>query len=155
MTPKGSSLQSEVQSDVEGARIIDGKATAASVRAEVARAAAQLIENGFQPGLSVVLVGDDAPSQVYVRNKEKAAAAAGFRSETVRLAGDTSQAELEATVERLNADPNVHGILVQLPLPAALDAIPVIARLAPHKDVDGLTAHNVAALFMGQEIGRL
>lgn len=130
--------------------ILDGKATALAVRADVTRVTAELAQKGIVPGLSVVIVGEDPASQVYVRNKEKAAEKAGFRAETVRLPADTSQATLEAEVDRLVADDAVHGILVQLPLPKGLDESAVLNRLAPHKDVDGLTAANVAALSMGQ-----
>ena len=133
------------------ARILDGKATAALVREDVRRGAAQLlVERGVQPGLAVVLVGDDPASHVYVKNKDKAAHDAGFAVRTERLPATSTMAELLAVVERLNADKSVHGILVQLPLPAHLDASVVLERINPHKDVDGLHAHNVAALAMGR-----
>jgi methylenetetrahydrofolate dehydrogenase (NADP+)/methenyltetrahydrofolate cyclohydrolase len=133
------------------ARILDGKATAALVREDVRRGAAQLLaERGVQPGLAVVLVGDDPASHVYVKNKDKAAHEVGFAVRTERLPATSTLAELLAVVERLNADASVHGILVQLPLPAHLDASVVIERIDPRKDVDGLHAHNVAALAMGR-----
>lgn len=132
---------------------IDGKATALAVRADVAAAAARLIERGLQPGLAVVLVGDDPASHVYVRNKDKAAHAAGFAVRTERLPATTSQAELMALVERLNADRSVHGILVQLPLPEGLDADLVVRAIDPAKDVDGLTPENVAKLVLGDDSG--
>ena len=133
------------------ARILDGKATAALVRNDVRRGAAQLLaERGVQPGLAVVLVGDDPASHVYVKNKDKAAHEVGFAVRTERLPATSTLAELLAVVERLNADASVHGILVQLPLPAHLDASVVIERIDPRKDVDGLHAHNVAALAMGR-----
>jgi len=133
------------------ARILDGKATAALVRDDVRRGAAQLLaERGVQPGLAVVLVGDDPASHVYVKNKDKAAHEVGFAVRTERLPATTTLAELLAVVERLNADASVHGILVQLPLPSHLDASVVIERIDPRKDVDGLHAHNVAALAMGR-----
>ncbi|MFT5049875.1 MAG: methylenetetrahydrofolate dehydrogenase (NADP+)/methenyltetrahydrofolate cyclohydrolase [Chlamydiales bacterium] len=132
------------------AQILDGKATAKAVRAEVRVAVDRLSERGIQPGLCVVLVGEDPASQVYVRNKDRAAVDAGFVARTVRLPADTSQAELEAKVEQLSADESVHGILVQLPLPAGLDADPVLARLDPAKDVDGLLPASVAALVLGR-----
>ncbi|MEE8467899.1 MAG: bifunctional 5,10-methylenetetrahydrofolate dehydrogenase/5,10-methenyltetrahydrofolate cyclohydrolase [Planctomycetota bacterium] len=133
------------------ARILDGKATALAVREDVRLGALRLAERcDLRPGLTVVLVGDDAPSQIYVRNKDRAATQAGFQVETLRLPASTSQGDLEAHVERLNADPSVHGILVQLPLPRGLDAHPVIERISPAKDVDGLTSANVAALVSGR-----
>ncbi|OYW09021.1 MAG: bifunctional methylenetetrahydrofolate dehydrogenase/methenyltetrahydrofolate cyclohydrolase, partial [Acidiphilium sp. 37-67-22] len=125
------------------ARIIDGKAVAASLRAEVAARVAAL---RYAPGLVVVLVGADPASQVYVRNKERAAAAAGIAGETIRLPATTSQAELLAVIDRLNRDGAVDGILVQLPLPAGLDAGAVIRAIDPAKDVDGFHPDNVAAL---------
>ncbi|OYV82690.1 MAG: bifunctional methylenetetrahydrofolate dehydrogenase/methenyltetrahydrofolate cyclohydrolase, partial [Acidiphilium sp. 21-68-69] len=128
------------------ARIIDGKAVAASLRAEVAARAAAL---RYAPGLVVVLVGADPASQVYVRNKERAAAAAGIAGETIRLPATTSQAELLAVIDRLNRDGAVDGILVQLPLPAGLDAGAVIRAIDPAKDVDGFHPDNVAALALG------
>jgi methylenetetrahydrofolate dehydrogenase (NADP+)/methenyltetrahydrofolate cyclohydrolase len=133
-----------------GARILDGKATAAAVRAEVRTRALNLAARGRTPGLAVILVGDDPASHVYVRNKDKAAHEAGFHVRTRNLAATTTQAELEAVVCEVNDDPTVHGILVQLPLPKGLDPDAVIARIDPAKDVDGLTAANVAALAMGR-----
>ena len=139
--------------NAELGRRIDGKAIAAEVRAEVAQAVAKLRARGIEPGLSVILVGEDPASQVYVRNKDKAATEAGFRVDTVRLAAETSQRELLAVVERLNGDGGVHGILCQLPLPTGgdLDADAVVRALDPAKDVDGLHPENVAALAMGLE----
>ena len=134
----------------EGALILDGKATARAVREEVRSGAQRLAARGVRPGLGVVLVGEDPASQIYVRNKDKAAREAGFEMATVRLPAHTSQAELQAQVEGLNADPSVHGILVQLPLPAGLDPAPVVDLIDPAKDVDGLTPANVAALVMGR-----
>lgn len=136
-----------------GARIIDGKATAKAVREEVRERAAALAERGVQPGLTVVLVGEDAASQVYVRNKDRAATQAGFQVDTVRLPATAKQRELLDVVERLNADDSVHGILVQLPLPDGgdLDSAEVVRALDPQKDVDGLHPDNVAALVTGAE----
>ncbi len=128
------------------ARVIDGKAVAAALRAEVAARAATL---PYAPGLAVVLVGEDPASQVYVRNKERAAKAAGFASETIRLPASASQAELLALIARLNHDPAVDGILVQLPLPAGIDPQAVIRAIDPAKDVDGFYPDNVAALALG------
>ncbi len=132
------------------ATIIDGKATAGAVRAEVARCVAGLKQRNLQPGLAVVLVGDDPASQVYVRNKDRAASEAGLAVRTLRLAADAKQAEVLAAVAELNADESVHGILVQLPLPPGLDETQVIEAIDPAKDVDGLHPRNVAALTMGR-----
>ena len=137
--------------EMTASRILDGKSVAQTVRAEVAARVQRLRARGVEPGLAVVLVGDDPASQVYVKNKDKAAAEAGFAVRTLRLAATTPQAELLARVDELNRDRGVHGILVQLPLPDGLDAGPVLARLDPAKDVDGLTAHNVAALWRGED----
>jgi len=132
-------------------RILDGKATAQAVRAEVALRVTALRARGVVPGLTVVLVGEDPASQVYVRNKDKAAQEAGFAVKTVKLPATTRQAELERCIDQLNADPAVHGVLVQLPLPAGLDADRLLERLDPHKDVDGLHPRNVAALWRGED----
>ncbi|MGF1468227.1 MAG: bifunctional methylenetetrahydrofolate dehydrogenase/methenyltetrahydrofolate cyclohydrolase FolD [Sandaracinaceae bacterium] len=133
------------------AQLLNGKAVAKAVRAEVAERAARFeAEHGRPVGLEVVLVGDDPPSQVYVRNKEKAARKANIRGEVHRLPADSSQAAVEALVERLNADGAVDGILVQLPLPAGLDAEPVLDRIDPAKDVDGLHPVNVGCLSAGR-----
>ena len=133
-------------------QILDGKATAAAVRADVAAATKKLVDgHGVTPGLAVVLVGEDPASQVYVRNKDKDATEAGFAAQTIKLPAETAEADLVAEVERLNADPAVHGILVQLPLPDGLDADAVVPRIAPEKDVDGLTPASVAALVMGRD----
>jgi methylenetetrahydrofolate dehydrogenase (NADP+)/methenyltetrahydrofolate cyclohydrolase len=132
-------------------RILDGKTVAAAVRAEVAGRVRALRARGTVPGLAVVLVGDDPASQVYVRNKDKAATEAGFEVRTVRLPVTTRQGELVARLEELNRDRAVHGILVQLPLPRGLDADALLERLDPAKDVDGLTPRNVAALWRGEE----
>ena len=126
--------------------IIDGKVFAESLRATIAAEVATL---SFTPGLAVVLVGDDPASRVYVANKAKQTVQVGMRSFEYRLAGDTTQAELLALVARLNADPAVHGILVQLPLPKHLNADAVIAAISPAKDVDGLTVANAGLLANG------
>ncbi len=130
------------------ARVIDGKAVAARLRAEIAARAAGL---PFRPGLTVVLVGDDPASQVYVRSKERAAEAAGFAGRSIRLPATTGQSELLALVEGLNRDATVDGILVQLPLPAGLDAQAVIAAIDPAKDVDGLHPQNAGRLALGMQ----
>ena len=131
------------------ARILDGKATALALRGEIAAAAAELAKQGVVPGLRVVLVGEDPASEVYVRNKDRAATGAGFSVDTLKLPANTSQAQLEDCVAELSADSAVHGILVQLPLPEGLDPEAVLKHLTPSKDVDGLTAENVAALVVG------
>jgi methylenetetrahydrofolate dehydrogenase (NADP+)/methenyltetrahydrofolate cyclohydrolase len=129
------------------ARIIDGKAIGAGIRAEVAAAVAAL---PGQPALAVVLVGDDAASQVYVRNKGRATEAAGMRSIEIRLPAETSEADLVARVAALSADAEVDGILVQLPLPAHIDSALVLAALDPAKDVDGLTEASAGKLILGK-----
>jgi methylenetetrahydrofolate dehydrogenase (NADP+)/methenyltetrahydrofolate cyclohydrolase len=129
------------------ARLIDGKAYAETLRAGVAAEVARLkAEHGLIPGLAVVLVGDDAASAVYVKSKGEQTQAAGMYSETHRLPAAVPQAELEALVAKLNADPKIHGILVQLPLPAGLDSAAVIAAIDPDKDVDGLSVVNAGRL---------
>jgi methylenetetrahydrofolate dehydrogenase (NADP+)/methenyltetrahydrofolate cyclohydrolase len=132
------------------ARIIDGTAIAAGLRAKVADHVARLArEHDLVPGLAVVLVGDDPASSVYVRSKVRRSAEAGVRSSDHRLPDSVSQADLVATVERLNGDRSIHGILVQLPLPPHLDAAAVIAALDPAKDVDGLHPVTVGRLASG------
>ncbi len=128
------------------ARIIDGKAVAAALRARIAADVATL---SYRPGLTVVLVGEDPASQVYVRSKDRAAQAAGIQAHTIRLPASTSEAELLAVIAGLNADPAVDGILVQLPLPAPLRAQPVIDAIDPAKDVDGLHPINAGRLANG------
>ncbi len=130
------------------ATVIDGKAFAARVRADVARHVAGL---GVQPGLAVVLVGEDPASQVYVRNKHASTVEVGMASFEHRLPEDTPEADLLALVARLNADPAVHGILVQLPLPGHLNADLVINAIDPAKDVDGFHISNVGRLGTGQK----
>jgi methylenetetrahydrofolate dehydrogenase (NADP+)/methenyltetrahydrofolate cyclohydrolase len=130
--------------------IIDGKARADALRAKVMAEVARLkVEHGLQPGLAVVLVGEDPASQIYVRSKGEQSQAAGMHSLVYRLAADTTQDDLIALVERLNRDPAIHGILLQLPLPAHLSAGAVLARLDPDKDVDGLTVINAGRLASG------
>ena len=131
------------------ATLIDGKAHAASLRQAVAEAAASLKPRGIVPGLAAVLVGDDPASEVYVRSKGKASEEAGLASFQHRLAASTSETELLALVARLNADPAVDGILVQLPLPKHIDPQRVIDAIDPAKDVDGFHATNVGRLWSG------
>jgi methylenetetrahydrofolate dehydrogenase (NADP+)/methenyltetrahydrofolate cyclohydrolase len=133
-----------------GAQIIDGKVYADRVREQVAAEVARLkAEHGLQPGLAVVLVGEDPASQIYVRSKGEQSLAAGMHSVTHRLPEATTQEALLALVAQLNADPKIHGILVQLPLPKHLDANAVLAILDPEKDVDGLTMVSVGRLASG------
>jgi methylenetetrahydrofolate dehydrogenase (NADP+)/methenyltetrahydrofolate cyclohydrolase len=136
-----------------GARIIDGTGLAKKIRAEVAADVAALAAHGVTPGLSVVLVGDDPASAVYVGAKEKASREAGMAGETIRLPATTSQAQLLALVEQLNQDSRVHGILVQMPLPKQIDPDTVIRHISPDKDVDGFHPVNVGKLFIGEKDG--
>jgi methylenetetrahydrofolate dehydrogenase (NADP+)/methenyltetrahydrofolate cyclohydrolase len=132
------------------ARIIDGKAFAADLRARIADEVAALkAEHGLTPGLAVVLVGEDPASQVYVRNKGEQTLAAGMHSETHRLPADHTQDELLAIVGKLNADPAIHGILVQFPVPDHLNQADIVATISPDKDVDGLTVTNAGRLASG------
>ena len=131
------------------ARIIDGAALARTILDEVTEDVKRLVASGRQPGLAVVIVGDDPASQVYVRSKGKACTDAGMHSETIRLPADTSQARLLETVDRLNRDPAIHGILVQLPLPRHLDEHEVLLRIDPAKDVDGFHPVNVGKVAIG------
>lgn len=131
------------------ARLIDGKATAAAQRERVRIEVAALAERGVVPGLAAVLVGDDPASQVYVAGKERDCEAVGMRSLGARLPATTGQDELLATIDRLNADPQVSGIIVQLPLPPALDPVTAQERVDPEKDVDGLHPENAGRLVRG------
>ncbi len=132
------------------AKILDGKALAEKIRADLGVEAARLTALGCQPGLAVVLVGEDAASQIYVRNKTKACAAAGFRTFDHKLPADLAQAALLELVARLNADRNVDGILVQLPLPKQIDSKRVLLAIDPAKDVDGFHPENLGRLMMGE-----
>jgi len=132
------------------ARLIDGKALAAELRQEVAKEAAAIKSlRGFQPGLAAVLVGEDPASQIYVKSKGKASAEAGLKSFEHRLPATASEAQLLELVARLNADPEVDGILVQMPLPKQIDSQRVIDAIDPAKDVDGFHAANVGRLWSG------
>lgn len=138
------------------ARIIDGKAVADSVRDEIsARAAALLTSSGVRPGLAVVLVGEDPASQVYVRNKDRAAEACGFHSVKHTLPAETPEADVLELVNRLNEDPAIHGILVQLPLPGHIDESKVLRLIKPEKDVDGFHPVNVGLLTAGERSSAL
>jgi len=131
------------------ARLLDGVAMGRAIRQEVAAEVAQLATAGIKPGLAVVLVGEDPASQVYVRSKGKACEEAGMHSVTIRLPDTTSQEELLATIDRLNADPAIHGMLVQLPLPKRMNSDQVLRRIDPRKDVDGFHPENVGKLVTG------
>jgi methylenetetrahydrofolate dehydrogenase (NADP+)/methenyltetrahydrofolate cyclohydrolase len=132
------------------ARLIDGKATAAELRAHVGRLADFFAAHtGRKPGLATVLVGEDPASSVYIRSKRSATGEAGMESFHHQLGADTSEADLVALIERLNADPAVDGILVQLPLPKGIDAARVIATIDPDKDVDGFHVVNAGRLAVG------
>lgn len=129
--------------------IIDGKAVSRAVREQVAAETAQLKEKGIVPGLAVIIVGEDPASQVYVNNKEKACAEVGFYSEKFALPESTTQQELNALVEELNARKDINGILCQLPLPAHLNDKEVINLISPEKDVDAFHPVNVGAIMIG------
>ena len=135
------------------AELIDGNAIAKSIRQEVTVEVAKLVARGIKPGLAVVLVGDDPASEVYVRNKGRACDEAGMHSVTINMPATTTQQELLAQVERLNEDPAIHGILVQMPLPKHLDAEVVIRSILPAKDVDGFHPVNVGKNLIGERDG--
>jgi methylenetetrahydrofolate dehydrogenase (NADP+)/methenyltetrahydrofolate cyclohydrolase len=135
------------------AKIISGKDIAADIRAELKPEVQALVEQGTTPGLAVVLVGDDPASQVYVRMKGKACEEMGMHGETVRLPASTSEAELLATVDRLNDDPRIHGMIVQLPVPDHIDSNKVLRRIDPRKDVDGFHPENVGKVAIGDTSG--
>ena len=133
--------------------LIDGKALAAKMQGKLAEKTAQLKEEkGIVPGLVVILVGEDPASQVYVRNKERSALAAGFKSQVVRLAESTTEEELLALIETYNQDADWHGILVQLPLPAHIDEEKVLFAISPEKDVDGFHPTNMGKLWSGHAV---
>ncbi len=131
------------------AKIIDGKAVSAAVRSKIAEETAELKKQGIVPGLAVVIVGDDPASRVYVNNKKKACAEVGFLSEEYALPAETTQEELLALVDRLNHRDDIHGILVQLPLPKHLDEKSVIEAINPAKDVDAFHPSNVGRMMIG------
>ena len=132
------------------ATILDGKATAATIRAELTERVAALRERGIVPGLATVLVGDDPGSHSYVNGKHRACAEVGIASIRRDLPATASQAEVEAVVDDLNADPAVHGYIVQLPLPRGLEAGPVLERIDPSKDADGLHPVNLGRLVLNE-----
>ena len=134
-------------------KLINGKEIAAAVRAELKADCAMFVaKHGYAPGLAVVIVGEDPASQIYVRNKARACEEVGFCSEVHRLPAETEQAALNALIDRLNADSRIHGILVQLPLPAHLDAEEVTLRIDPRKDVDAFHPFNVGRILLGDPI---
>lgn len=131
------------------ARIIDGKAHAAALRAELKSAVAALVASGIRPGLAVVMVGDNPASSTYVRNKIRACEEAGIVSELHEFPAESDEAALIGKLGELNANPAIHGVLVQLPLPPAMDERRVLAAVAPAKDVDGFHVHSAGALLVG------
>ena len=131
------------------AKLIDGKAISAAVRAEVAAEVVKLKEQGITPGLAVILVGDDPASRIYVNNKKKACAEVGFYSEEITLPADTTEEQLLAVVDELNNRADIHGILCQLPLPKPLSDQAVIEAISPQKDVDAFHAENVGHIMIG------
>ncbi len=135
------------------AKLIDGNAIARTMRAELAPRIAALKSRGVTPGLAVVLVGDNPASQVYVRMKGKACEEAGMHSRTIRLPAATPEADLLAVIDQLNADPAIHGILVQLPLPPQINTNRVLHRIRPSKDVDGFHPENVGKVQAGDPTG--
>lgn len=134
------------------AQLIDGTALSRQLRADIAARAAKLTAMGKQPGLAVILVGEDPASQVYVRNKVKACAEAGMHSSLDQYPANLSEADLLARIDALNRDPRIHGILVQLPLPPHIDEHKVIEAIAPEKDVDCFSLTNVGALMTGNPV---
>lgn len=132
------------------AQILDGKSLAAELRADIRQRVAALAQRGKRPGVAVVLVGEDPASRVYVRNKTRACEETGIRSLQIDLPASVSEAALIAEIERLNADPQIHGVLVQLPLPPQLDVARVQAAVSPAKDADGFHVENLGALLAGR-----
>ncbi|HXI63946.1 MAG TPA: bifunctional 5,10-methylenetetrahydrofolate dehydrogenase/5,10-methenyltetrahydrofolate cyclohydrolase [Gemmatimonadales bacterium] len=135
------------------AKLIDGTAIGGAMRAELQGEIRTLAARGVQPGLAAVLVGSNPASATYVRMKGKACEEAGLHHETIRLPQETSEAELLALIDRLNADPKIHGILVQLPLPKQIDTQRVLRRVTPAKDVDGFHPENVGKVSVGDPTG--
>ncbi|NVN98361.1 MAG: bifunctional methylenetetrahydrofolate dehydrogenase/methenyltetrahydrofolate cyclohydrolase FolD [Geobacteraceae bacterium] len=132
------------------ATVIDGKAIAAKIRGELTASVSELKIKGITPGLAVVLVGEDPASKVYVSMKEKACADVGIFSDEHKLSVETSEAELLDLIAKLNADPKIHGILVQLPLPKQINTEKVLEAISPNKDVDGFHPYNVGRLMVGK-----
>jgi methylenetetrahydrofolate dehydrogenase (NADP+) / methenyltetrahydrofolate cyclohydrolase len=132
------------------AKILDGKSLAATIRIELKNKVDALVQRGVRPGLAVILAGDDPASKVYVRNKTRACEEVGVRSQQIDYPASVTQEELIARISKLNADPAVHGILVQLPLPKHIDSARVLAEVSPGKDVDGFHESNLGALLAGR-----
>ncbi|MFV2066587.1 MAG: bifunctional methylenetetrahydrofolate dehydrogenase/methenyltetrahydrofolate cyclohydrolase FolD [Pirellulales bacterium] len=133
------------------AKILDGKAMARTIRSEIAEDVVDFIQNNATvPSLSAVLIGEDPASEVYVRNKQRACEQVGIESKLYRLPSDVTEDELLALVTKLNKDPDVHGVLVQLPLPAQIDPSRVLGAIQPHKDVDAFHPENVGLLVQGR-----
>ena len=133
------------------AKILDGKVLSAEIKEQVAQRVAAMKAQGVTPGLAVILVGNDPASEIYVRNKGKGCEETGMLSRTIRMDENTTQEELEEEIEKLNRDPAIHGILVQLPLPAHLDEQAALAKILPEKDVDGFHLVNAGHLMTGTE----
>ena len=133
------------------AEILDGKVMSEKLRAEIAERVAGLKAKGVTPGLAVILVGNDPASEIYVRNKGKGCEETGMYSRTIQLPEETTQEELDSEIEKLNADPAIHGILVQLPLPKHLDEQAALAKILPEKDVDGFHLINAGHMLTGTE----
>ena len=131
------------------AQLLDGKIMSDEIKARIAQRVTELKAKGIHPGLAVILVGEDPASQIYVRNKGVACEKTGIYSETIRMPEDTTQDALEAEIRRLNDDPRIHGILVQLPLPRGLDEARALAAIVPEKDVDGFHVVNAGRLLNG------
>ena len=133
------------------AEILDGKVMSEKLRAEIAERITALKEKGITPGLAVILVGNDPASEIYVRNKGKGCKEVGMYSRTIRLPEETTQEELNSEIEKLNADPAIHGVLVQLPLPKHLNEHEALAKILPEKDVDGFHVINAGHMLTGTE----
>lgn len=133
------------------AQLLDGKTMSNELREKLALRVEDLKARGVTPGLAVILVGEDPASQIYVKNKGLGCAQVGMHSVTIRMPETTTQQELETQIDQLNSDAAIHGILVQLPLPAGLDEAAALARIAPEKDVDGFHVVNAGKLFTGQK----
>jgi methylenetetrahydrofolate dehydrogenase (NADP+) / methenyltetrahydrofolate cyclohydrolase len=133
------------------AKVIDGRAIAAQVRQDITKKIADYKHTrGKAPGLAVLLIGDNPASHVYVKNKKKACEQVGIKSEVIIMPATASQDEVIAQIHSLNANPQIHGILLQLPLPKSMDSAEIISHIVPHKDVDGLSPNNLGHLFAGR-----
>jgi methylenetetrahydrofolate dehydrogenase (NADP+)/methenyltetrahydrofolate cyclohydrolase len=146
-------IQEEDEEDAVAARLIDGKALAQQVRDRLAKDSSELLaQKGIKPGLATILVGEDPASQIYVRNKQKACELAGIHVDDHKLPASTTQAELLALIDKKNADPQIHGILVQLPLPKHIDSRMVLEAVSPLKDADGFHPYNLGRLVEGHPV---